>query len=56
MLIVIKRDGREDSFNQSKIANAIRKAFIEVDGATNEESEAIINRICHHHGHSCFSN
>ena len=45
MLIVIKRDGREDSFNQSKIANAIRKAFIEVDGATNEESEAIINRI-----------
>lgn len=45
MLIVIKRDGREDSFNQSKIANAIRKAFIEVDGAVSEESESIINRI-----------
>lgn len=45
MLIVIKRDGREDSFNQSKIANAIRKAFVEVDGTVNEESEAIINRI-----------
>ena len=45
MLIVIKRDGREDNFNQNKIANAIRKAFVDVDGTTNEESEAIINRI-----------
>ena len=45
MLIVIKRDGREDSFNSNKIANAIRKAFIEVDGDVNKESESIINRI-----------
>lgn len=45
MLIVIKRDGREDNFNPNKISNAIRKAFIEVDGVANEESEAIINRI-----------
>lgn len=45
MLIVIKRDGREDSFNSNKIASAIRKAFIEVDGNVNQESESIINRI-----------
>lgn len=45
MLVVIKRDGREDSFNSNKIANAIRKAFIEVDGDVNKESESIINRI-----------
>ena len=45
MLIVIKRDGREDSFNSNKIANAIRKAFIEVDGNVDKESESIINRI-----------
>ena len=45
MLIVIKRDGREDAFNSNKIANAIRKAFIEVDGNVNQESESIINRI-----------
>ena len=45
MLIVIKRDGREDSFNSNKISNAIRKAFIEVDGDVNKESESIINRI-----------
>ena len=45
MLIVIKRDGREDSFNSNKIANAIRKAFIEVDGSINPSSESIINKI-----------
>lgn len=45
MLIVIKRDGREDKFNHDKISNAIRKAFIEIDGNVSEESEAIINRI-----------
>ena len=45
MLIVIKRDGREDLFNPNKIANAIRKAFIEVDGDVNKESESIINKI-----------
>lgn len=45
MLIVIKRDGREDSFNLNKIVNAIKKAFIEVDGSVNEESKSIINRI-----------
>ncbi|MBR5604210.1 MAG: anaerobic ribonucleoside-triphosphate reductase [Bacteroidales bacterium] len=45
MLIVIKRDGREDNFNSNKISNAIRKAFIEVDGDVNKESESIINRI-----------
>lgn len=45
MLIVIKRDGREDAFNPNKISNAIRKAFLEIDGCVNEESESIINRI-----------
>ena len=45
MLTVIKRDGREDTFNSNKISNAIRKAFIEIDGNITEESESIINRI-----------
>lgn len=45
MLIVIKRDGREDAFNPNKISNAIQKAFIEVDGELSESSLAIINRI-----------
>lgn len=45
MLIVIKRDGREDAFNQNKISNAIRKAFIEIDGNINEKSESIVDRI-----------
>jgi ribonucleoside-triphosphate reductase len=45
MLIVIKRDGREDIFDPNKISNAIKKAFIEVDGFMNEESKSIIDRI-----------
>ena len=45
MLMVIKRDGREESFNQNKISNAITKAFIEVDGEVDNKSESIINKI-----------
>lgn len=42
---VIKRDGREDAYNPSKIYTAISKAFIEVDGIVSDESKAIIDRI-----------
>lgn len=45
MLMVIKRDGREENFNQNKISSAIKKAFIEIDGEVNEKSESIINKI-----------
>ena len=40
MLVVIKRDGREDIFNQNKISNAITKAFIEVDNHLYETDTA----------------
>lgn len=41
----VKRDGRLESFNKSKISNAIKKAFIEVDGCVDEKAEAIVNKI-----------
>ena len=43
--IVIKRDGREDTYNPNKINTAISKAFAEVDGAIIDESKLIIDRI-----------
>ena len=43
--IVVKRDGREDTFNPTKISVAIGKAFTEIDGAITDESWAIIDRI-----------
>lgn len=45
MMFVVKRDGRLDSFNRSKVLNAMTKAFIEVDGELNEKAEAIVNKI-----------
>lgn len=46
MQIVKKRDGRSVDFDKTKIENAIKKAFIEVDGQIKEGSLDIINRIC----------
>ena len=43
--IVIKRDGREDTYNPNKINTAISKAFAEVDGTITDESKMIIDRI-----------
>ena len=40
MIIVIKRDGTEVSFNKEKIENAINKAFLEVDGQLYETDTA----------------
>lgn len=45
MMFVIKRDGRIDTFNRDKVMNAVKKAFIEVDGDLDEKSEAIANKI-----------
>lgn len=45
MVVVTKRDGRQETFNIDKIINAMRKAFIEVDGAVSYDSAAIISRI-----------
>lgn len=45
MMFVVKRDGRIDSFDKSKVLNAMKKAFIEVDGDINEKSESIIDKI-----------
>lgn len=42
---VIKRDGRVDVFDPTKISNAIKKAFIEVDGCITDESDTLIDRI-----------
>lgn len=43
--MVIKRDGREESFDRNKIINAVKKAFVEVDGGVSEESEIIVEKI-----------
>lgn len=45
MMFVIKRDGRIDTFKRDKVLNAVKKAFIEVDGDLDEKSEAIANKI-----------
>lgn len=45
MLMVVKRDGRTEAFNKNKVADAIRKAFKEVDGDISTESESITQRI-----------
>jgi ribonucleoside-triphosphate reductase len=42
---VIKRDGREATFNKDKVAQAILKAFEEVDGSVNDTSSTIANTI-----------
>lgn len=45
MMFVVKRDGRIDTFDRDKVANAVSKAFVEVDGELNDKSEAIANKI-----------
>lgn len=45
MLMVTKRDGRDEIFNPDKISNAILKAFVEVDGKKNERSKEIADDI-----------
>lgn len=45
MMFVVKRDGRIDTFDKNKVSNAVKKAFIEVDGDLDEKSEAIIGKI-----------
>lgn len=42
---VIKRDGRVVEFNVQKILNAMKKAFIEIDGYFDETSEKICENI-----------
>lgn len=46
--VIIKRDGRKVSFNERKIANAIRKALISIhpdDKSTNEVEEKLIDKL-----------
>lgn len=45
MMFVIKRNGREDAFDKNKISNAIKKAFIEVDGDVAEDANKIASKI-----------
>ena len=44
---IVKRDGRKVSFNQLKIANAIRKAlkFVHPDDGITEHEELLIKNI-----------
>lgn len=44
-MIVIKRNGDEVEFDKSKVSNAMAKAFIDVDGAVNDKSQSIIDKI-----------
>lgn len=45
MMYVIKRDNRTVKFDKEKISNAIKKAFIGVDGEFTEKSEKIADKI-----------
>lgn len=50
-MVVIKRDGREATFERSKITSAIEKAFTEVEklsavGSKTEVSKIITDRLC----------
>lgn len=45
MITVIKRDGREEPYDQDKVANAVTRAFVEVDGKIEDESQYIISKI-----------
>ena len=45
MQVVIKRDGRKVAYDQSKVTNAINKAFESVDGEVTEDDKAIANKI-----------
>jgi ribonucleoside-triphosphate reductase len=45
MQVVIKRDGRKVAYDQSKVTNAINKAFESVDGEVTEDDKVIANKI-----------
>lgn len=45
VVTTVKRDGREEKFDKNKIANAISKAFIDVDGNVNDDAKEIIENI-----------
>lgn len=42
---IVKRDGREEPYNQDKVRNAVSKAFIEIDGSITLSDEDIIRKI-----------
>ena len=45
---IVKRDGRKVSFNEDKIANAIRKALISVhpdDKSTSQHEEEVVEKL-----------
>lgn len=43
--VIVKRDGREEPYNQDKVRNAVSKAFIEIDGSITLSDEDIIRKI-----------
>ena len=46
--VIVKRDGRKVSFNERKIANAIRKALLSIhpdDKSTSEAEEKLIDNL-----------
>lgn len=45
---ILKRDGRTEEFNYSKVFNAIKKAFISVDGTCDERAVKKANEIAHY--------
>lgn len=44
-MIVVKRDGREARFDREKIENAIKKAFISVNGGVSESAKQVASDI-----------
>ena len=45
MTSIIKRDGREEKFNRQKIIDAVKKAFISVDGTLTKAGVNVARRI-----------
>lgn len=45
MKVIVKRNGKEESFDKNKIVNAIKKAFLEADGVVDEKSATIAEKI-----------
>lgn len=43
--IVVKRDGRKEAFDRKKIVNAIKKAFVQVEGDFSDYAEQKANNI-----------
>ena len=42
---IIKRDGRRETFNKQKVMNAVKKAFLAVDGTLTKAGVKKIRRI-----------